>query len=259
MAVNAVMARRPSREYLKTEFPKITLLIPALNEEKNLPHVLPRIPAIVDEVIIVDGLSTDRTLEIAKELRPDSRILSQDGRGKGNALKYGVSHATGDIIIMMDADVSMNPEEIPEFIKPLLNGYDFVKGSRFLPGGGTTDMGMYRVFGNKVFKFLVNLLYGGRYTDLCYGYNAFWRDAFKKMEITSDGFEVETEINVKVLKTGLKVIEVPSYEKPRLNGTSNLKSFKDGLRILWTIFRLRFTKTRKIGDGRRVSKNWKII
>jgi glycosyltransferase involved in cell wall biosynthesis len=242
MAVNAIIQKRLLSRDLNTKFPKITLIIPALNEEKNLPHVFPKIPPVVDEVLLVDGLSTDLTLAIAKGLRPGTRILSQDGRGKGNAIKYGVRHATGDIVIMMDADVSMNPEEIPCFIEPLLNGYDFVKGSRFLPGGGTTDMSVFRRFGNKLFKFLVNRLFGGRYTDLCYGYNAFWRDAFEKMEITSDGFEIETELNVKILKVGLRVTEVPSYEESRLNGKSNLRSLQDGVRILRTIFRLRFNR-----------------
>ena len=240
MAVNEIyVEKRLSGEFF-TKSPKITLIIPALNEEKNLPHLLPKIPPIVDEVLLVDGLSTDRTKEVARELRPDIRILSQEGKGKGNALKCGVKNATGDIVVMLDADVSMDPEEIPLFIEPLLNGYHFVKGSRFLPNGGTTDMDSCRMFGNNIFKFLVNRLFGSKYTDLCYGYIAFWRDAFNSMEITSDGFEIETEMNIKALKTGLNVTEVPSYEKPRLNGNSYLRSFRDGWRILRTIFKLRF-------------------
>ena len=242
MMENKVLTQKGLSSRLEAKKPKITLIIPALNEEKNLPHLLPKIPPVIDEVLLVDGRSTDRTMELAKVLRPDIRLLSQDGKGKGNAIKYGVKQATGDIVVMLDADVSMNPEEIPCFIEPLLKGYDFVKGSRFLPNGGTTDMESYRRFANKVFIFLVNRLFGGRYTDLCYGYNAFWRDTFQVMEITSDGFEIETEMNIKALKAGLKVTEVPSYEEPRLNGVSNLKSFRDGMRILRTIFRLYFSK-----------------
>jgi glycosyltransferase involved in cell wall biosynthesis len=248
MAVNTVIPKKNIVRKLETMSPRITLLIPALNEEKNLPHVLPRIPPVVDEVLLVDGHSTDRTMALARELRPDIRLLSQDGKGKGNAVKYGVKHATGDIVVMIDADVSMDPEEIPCFIEPLLNGYDFVKGSRFLPNGGTADMESHRRLANKAFIFMVNRLFGGRYTDLCYGYNAFWRDAFKRMEITSDGFEIETELNVKVLKAGLRVTEVPSFEEPRLNGDSYLRSIRDGLRILRTIFRLRFSRTRRVGQ-----------
>jgi glycosyltransferase involved in cell wall biosynthesis len=223
-------------------FPKITAVIPARNEERNLPFVLPKIPAIVDELILVDGLSTDRTNELAKQLRPDIRIVKQNRKGKGNAVQCGIEAATGDFVIMIDADGSMDPDEIPSFIEPLLRGYDVVKGSRFLPGGGTADMERHRVLGNRVFVGLVNLLFRGKYTDLCYGYMAFKRDAVRRLNIVSDGFEIETELNVKILKAGLKVKEVPSYEDRRVSGTSNLNAFRDGSRIIKTIFRLRFSE-----------------
>jgi glycosyltransferase involved in cell wall biosynthesis len=225
-----------------TQFPRITAVIPARNEEKNLPFVLPRIPAIVNELLLVDGLSCDRTNEVAKELRPDITIVKQTGRGKGNALRCGFRKATGDIVVMIDADGSMEPAEIPGLVEPLLHGYDVVKGSRFLPGGGTADMEQHRKFGNKVFLTLVNLLFKGKYSDLCYGYMAFKKDALGKMELVSDGFEIETELNVKVLKAGLKVKEVPSFEKKRLNGCGSLRAFQDGRRIIGTIFRLRFSR-----------------
>ena len=225
-----------SRDDSSFDYPRITLIILALNEEENLPHVLPRIPSIVDEVLLVDGHSTDNTIALAKELCPRIRIVYQGGKGKGDAIRCGIKSATGDIVVTLDADGSMAPEEIERFVEPLLKGYQFVKGSRFLPGGGTVDMEPYRHLANKAFVFLVNLLYRGRYTDLCYGYNAFWLDAFKDIEISSDGFEIETELNIKALKAKLKVAEVPSQETARLNGKSHLKSFPDGLRILKTIF-----------------------
>lgn len=218
------------------DYPRITLIILALNEEENLPHVLPRIPKIVDEVLLVDGHSTDNTIALAKELCPRIRIVYQAGKGKGDAIRCGIKSATGDIAVTLDADGSMAPEEIERFVEPLLKGYQFVKGSRFLPGGATYDMERYRYFANKAFIFLVNLLYRGRYTDLCYGYNAFWLNALKDVEISSDGFEIETELNIKALRAKLKVTEVPSKERARINGKSNLKSFRDGLRILKTIF-----------------------
>ncbi len=217
--------------------PSITVLLCTLNEEKNLPYVLPRIPDYVDEVLIVDGHSKDNTVPLAKKLYPNVRILYQPGRGKGDALRHGIKNARGDIIVMLDADGSMAPEEIPRFVEPLLNGYDFVKGSRFLPGGGTADMPTHRKFGNWVFTTLTNLFHRCRYTDLCYGYNAFWKKAFEKVSFQGNGFEVETEINIKIKKAGLKVTEVPSYEAPRLNGKGNLHSLKDGWRILKTIFK----------------------
>jgi glycosyltransferase involved in cell wall biosynthesis len=221
--------------------PKITVLVPAKNEEKNLPFVLPGIPPFVEELILVDGLSNDRTNEVARELCPDIKIVKQTGNGKGNAIRCGLKNASGDFIIMMDADGSMNPREIPSLIEPLNHGYDIVKGSRFLPGGGTSDMEKYRKFGNKVFLLIVNLLFKGKYSDLCYGYIALKKDALLNLEIESDGFEIETEINIKALKAGMKVAEIPSFENKRLNGNGSLKTFRDGRRILTTIFRLKFS------------------
>jgi len=113
----------------------VGVVIPALNEERNLPHVLPRIPTWVREVILVDGHSTDRTVEVARRLRPRIRIVHQQGRGKGAALRTGFKAAVGDIIVMLDADGSTDPREIPAYIGALLAGADFVKGSRFLQGG----------------------------------------------------------------------------------------------------------------------------
>lgn len=220
--------------------PRITLLIFTLNEAENLPYIIPRIPPIVDEIWLVDGHSTDDTVAIAKTLRRDIHVVYQDGKGKGDAIRCGIKCATGDIIVTIDADGSMDPKEIPSFVEPLLDGYDFVKGSRFLDGAGTVDMPTHRVLGNKAFVLIVNLLFGGRFTDLCYGYNAFKREAVKGFEIASDGFEIETELNIKALKAGLRVKEVPSCEAARLNGKGNLKTFSDGWRILKTILRERF-------------------
>ncbi|MDD4766344.1 MAG: glycosyltransferase family 2 protein [Desulfotomaculaceae bacterium] len=216
---------------------KITVLLCTLNEEKNLPYVLPRLPKGIDEILIVDGGSTDNTVEVAKKLCPSARVVFQPGKGKGDALRYGIRRARGDIIVMFDADGSMAPEEIPRFVKPLLEGYDFVKGSRFLPGGGTSDMTRHRIFGNWVFTTLTNIFHRTKYTDLCYGYNAFWKKAFKKVFFKGNGFEVETEINIKINKAGLKVIEVPSFETERINGEGKLHSLKDGYRILTTILK----------------------
>src|SRR5690606_11884999 len=143
------------------------------NEAKNLPIVLPRIPKWVHEVLIVDGRSKDNTIEVAKQLLPDLvKIVKQSGKGKGDALRAGFEAATGDIIVMLDADGSMAPEEIPLYIGALMAGADFVKGSRFLQGGGTDDMEFVRYLGNLGFTMTVRVLFGGVYSDLCYGYSA---------------------------------------------------------------------------------------
>jgi glycosyltransferase involved in cell wall biosynthesis len=224
--------------------PRISVVIPTLNEARNLPHVLPRIPKWVHEVIIVDGRSTDETVAVARALKPDVRIVLETRKGKGNALRAGFAAATGDIIVMMDADGSTAPEEIPAFIGSLLAGADYVKGSRFMQGGGTEDMEAHRNLGNRALLMLVRLLYGGQYTDLCYGYCAFWTKHLPLLDLTSDGFEIETEMNIRALQTKLKVTEVPSFEHNRIHGTSNLNAVRDGLRILRTIGKEFFLRSR---------------
>jgi glycosyltransferase involved in cell wall biosynthesis len=216
---------------------KLSVVIPAKNEAANLPLVLPRIPDWVHQVVLVDGHSTDGTVEVARALRPDIHVVLQEGRGKGAALRTGFDAATGDIIVMLDADGSTDPAEIPAFVGLLLAGSDFVKGSRFLQGGGTIDMPLYRRLGNWGFVMLVRQLFGGQYSDLCYGYNAFWADAVRRLELDGDGFEIETEMNIRALRAGLKISEVPSFEAERIHGRSNLKTIPDGWRVLKTIVR----------------------
>ena len=220
--------------------PRVTVVIPALNEAANLPHVLPRLNGLADEVILVDGGSVDGTCDVARALRPDIRMVEQNGRGKGNALSAGFEAATGDIIVMIDADGSTDPAEIPSFVGALLAGADFAKGSRFLEGGGTTDMEIYRRLGNSTFVFLVRMLFGGRYTDLCYGYNAFWRDVLPVLDLNGDGFEIETMMNIRARRARLNVVEVGSCEGRRVHGESRLRTIPDGWRVLRTILRERF-------------------
>ena len=214
---------------------RVSVVIPALNEAENLPHVFPRLPDGLHEVIIVDGRSTDGTVEVARRLRPDVRIVKQDGKGKGNALAAGFAAATGDIFVTLDADGSTDAAEIPRFVSALCNGADFVKGSRFAQGGASSDITFTRRLGNRGLNALVNALYGTSYTDLCYGYNAFWARCLPYMRVDCDGFEVETLINVRIAKGGLVIHEVPSYERDRIHGRSNLHAVRDGSRVLRTI------------------------
>lgn len=221
----------------------VSLVIPAKNEEKNLPYVLSRIPEWVHEVILVDGHSTDKTVEVAKALRPDIKIVAQERKGKGAALRSGFAACSGDIIVMIDADGSMDPKELPAYIGALSAGADFVKGSRFMQGGRTNDMEWYRRFGNWCFVKMVTLRFGGHFSDLCYGYIGFWRPILKRMSLEQDdGFEIETSMNVQALTAGLLVHEVPSVEAPRIHGVSNLRTIPDGWRVLKTIIRLSFAR-----------------
>ncbi len=214
--------------------PTVAVVIPTLNEGKNLPYVLDRLPAWIDEVIIVDGHSTDDTVAVALRCRPDATIVVQDGKGKGNALDCGFKAASSDITVMLDADGSTDPAEIPRFVAALTNGYDFAKGTRFVTGGGSDDITPLRRFGNWGITTLVNTLWGVNYSDLCYGYNAFWTRAMPHVGDCS-GFEIETLMGIRVANSNAKVMEVPSFEGNRRHGTSNLRAGRDGLRVLRTI------------------------
>ena len=223
--------------------PTVSVVIPAKNEAQNLPHVLAGLPHGLHELILVDGDSTDGTVEVALEHRPEIIVIGQTRRGKGNALACGFARATGDFIVMLDADGSTDPAEIPRFVDALRQGADFAKGSRFMPGAGSSDISRMRQAGNYWLNRIVNLLYGTRYTDLCYGYNAFWRHCLPAMSIDCAGFEVETLINIRIARAGLVITEVPSFEAERMHGQSNLRTFRDGARVLRTIFRERLRWT----------------
>jgi glycosyltransferase involved in cell wall biosynthesis len=241
------IASNPSQPSIVDVFwPRVSVVIPAKNEARNLPHVFALIPRTVHEVILVDGHSLDDTVRVALELWPDVRIVRQNRIGKGNALACGFAAATGDIIAMVDADGSADPGEIPAFVNALLDGADFAKGTRSGEGGGSEDLSRLRRAGNWALSTLFNACYKTRYSDLCYGYNVFWRRHLPVLGLDSttpapdgrdgrlwgDGFEIETLIHIRVAKSGLKVTEVPSFERSRIHGVSNLNAFSDGMRVL---------------------------
>ena len=216
-------------------FPSVSLVIPSKNEARNLHFVLPRVPAWIDEVILVDGASRDVSQQVARECRPDIRIVSQSGPGKGTALRDGFAAAQCDVIVAMDADGSMSPEEIPLYLHCLEQGYDFVKGSRFVAGGGSLDITTLRRVGNRGLLAAANILYGVRMTDLCYGFFAFRRRFLAHLDLRATGFEIETELTVRAHLAGLRIAEIPSLEFPRRTGRSSLRSFQDGQRVLRTL------------------------
>ena len=223
--------------------PRVSVVVPTCNEAKNLPHVFSLLPDDIHEVIVVDGHSVDGTVEVARSLRPDVRIVLQNRRGKGNAMACGFVQATGDIVVMLDADGSADPREIPRFVSALMDGADFAKGTRFADGGGSSDITQTRAWGNRWLNRAANMLFGTRYTDLCYGYNAFWMHCLPTLELDAedrgvthrlwgDGFEIETIINTRIAKGGLRIVEVPSYEFERIHGESKLNTWRDGARVL---------------------------
>jgi glycosyltransferase involved in cell wall biosynthesis len=228
--------------------PRITIVVPARNEARNLEIVLPMLPP-VHEVILVDGHSVDDTVETAVRVMPDIKVVHQTRKGKGNALACGFEAATGDIIVMFDADGSADPAEIPRFVEALTDGADVAKGSRFVRGGGSEDITRFRALGNWGLNALTNLLLGTKYTDLCYGYNAFWTRIVPSLDLlpsdlparadgqmhNGDGFEIETILNTRIAALGYDIVEVPSVEKLRIHGVSNLNAISDGFRVLRVI------------------------
>jgi glycosyltransferase involved in cell wall biosynthesis len=224
---------------------RVSVVIPAKNEEKNLPGILQALPPWLHEVILVDGLSSDGTSEVARQHLDGIKIVSQKGRGKGDALREGFAECTGDLVIAIDADGSMDPAEMATFVAFLESGFDYVKGSRMIAGGSSHDLTPFRRFGNWFFRTLTNVLYMSRYSDLCYGYFAFRRGTVDSLDLRSDGFEIETEISIKAHRAGFRTAEIPSTELPRCNGTSNLRAVRDGWRILLTILRPRTSRARQ--------------
>ena len=230
---DAVPYSGPDRR--STRKTKVSVVVPAMNEEQNIGHVLRELPEGLHEVILVDGNSKDETIAAARQAYPEIRVLSQSGRGKGDAFRTGFAAVTGNLVVMLDADGSAVPSEIPRFIEALEAGADFAKGSRYLEGGGSADITILRKLGNSVLSGTANLLHGTHFTDLCYGYNAFWARCLPFISLDVPGFEVETLINLRIASAGMKITEVPSYEADRISGQSNLKTFRDGFRVLGTI------------------------
>ena len=238
--------------------PRVSVVLPARNEAKNIVHVLAKLPP-VDEVILVDGGSVDGTVAEAEAARPGIVVVRQSRDGKGNALACGFARATGDIVVALDADGSTDPAEIPRFVQALVNGADFVKGTRCGPHGGSVDLTMLRRSGNRTLGLFFNILFGTRYSDLCYGFNAFWTDCLPVFELDpshssfgkrqwGDGFEIEVLLNIRAARSGLRVVEVPSFEYRRIFGTSNLHAVTDGLRVLRTIVRERLRRNKVCAD-----------
>jgi glycosyltransferase involved in cell wall biosynthesis len=215
--------------------PRVSVIIPTLNEESNLPAVLQDLPSFLQEVIIVDGLSQDRTVEVARTMRPDCQIVLESKRGKGAAVRAGLRASRGEYVIILDADYSHDPAEIVRMIERLDEGYDLVHGSRFLPGGGSSDLTPFRLLGNRLFVLITNLLHGSHYTDVCYGYLAMRRQSAVRLAVMADGMEIDAELLILAHRARLKISEVPSFERKRLSGRSRLHPVRDGWRIVWKI------------------------
>ena len=239
------MSAVPTRNRLVPDTRSVSLVIPAKDEAQNVAWVLRRLPAGVDEVILVDGHSTDDTVEVARAVYQGIIVVEEQSPGKGAAMRTGMEMATGDVIVLIDADGSMDPRELYRYVEAAID-CDLVKGSRFMGRGGSEDISAVRQLGNRLLLGLVNVLYGARLTDLCYGYCAVRRSALPALGLRSDGFEIETEMAVRALRAGLRISEVPSFEAPRRYGESHLRTMRDGWRVLRTLLVERFRRQHEV-------------
>ncbi|MCL4381089.1 MAG: glycosyltransferase family 2 protein [Candidatus Marsarchaeota archaeon] len=216
----------------------VSIVIPTLDEEGNIARLLfsinKEINAAKPEIIVVDGHSSDKTVKIAKA---NGAKVYYDSHGKGSALIKGISESKGRIVVFMDADLSHRPAELKRLISAIESGYDVCMGSRFLGVGGSDDISFIRRMGNYFFIWLINSIYGSKYTDICYGYRSFSRNALEKLNLTEINFGIETEISIKAKKMGLKVLEIPSFERKRHAGVGKLMALRDGLIILSVILK----------------------
>ena len=223
----------------------ISVIIPAYNEENTIGDTISNTISAMEsmenpyEIIIVDDGSTDNTRRIATRYKA-TILFNGKNRGKGYALKKGFQHAQGDIIVTIDADGAHKPKEIPDLIHPLFNGVDIVAGSRFLGNQVNSTSKLNRI-GNILINTLIMTLTGKLITDSQTGFRAFKKEVLQKTNIKSLGYEVETELTVKSLKNGFTYQEKPISCTKRKYNMSKLKVLPDGIKILTTIFKAKFT------------------
>jgi glucosyl-dolichyl phosphate glucuronosyltransferase len=239
--------------------PSVSVVISAVNEERNIPRLFAQLPSDIHQVILVDGCSADATVATARALRPDVQVVAQPPGSRRQALTCGFAAATGDIIATIDADGSADPAELPRFVEALISGADLAKGTRAAGGGGSSKSTLLRMFGNLVLTKLFNAIYGRRYSDLCCGFNVFWRRHVPVLRLDEvaagrdrrdvDAYEVTSLIHVRAAQAGLVVAEVPSDGGQRRRGVSNLTAFEEGRRVLRAIVRERYRARRPVAPG----------
>lgn len=214
--------------------PKVSVIIPALNEVGSIGQVLADIPKdAADEVLVADGGSTDGTQELVKSL--GYQVVTQERKGFGAAIMSGIEQAKGDIVVVLNADGSQNPKDIPNLLDKLNAGYDLVLASRYLPGGGSEDDTFVHFIGNKIFTFLCNALYGVNVSDALYFFLAARKEIFKKVRTNCLHVGYCVELPVKTRRAGFKIGEIPSFEKKRTAGKAKVHALSSGFKIFMTL------------------------
>lgn len=226
---------------------RLSIIVPVYNEKKTIQEIIRRIDNVdvkmEKEIIVVDGCSTDGTREILESLRRrDIRVIHEKKRrGKGAAIRHGFQEATGDIVLIQDADLEVHPAEYPYLLNPILTGGKrVVFGSRFLKGRGLTPVGSY--IGNKLITWAMNVLFLVRLSDIATCHKVFTREVVRKLRLHANGFEIEAEITSQIIKNRERIYEVPIDYLPRSHQEGKKLHWRIGFKVLMAIVKFRFTR-----------------
>jgi glycosyltransferase involved in cell wall biosynthesis len=218
----------------------VTIIIPTADEELNIGRLLKNLQEyslLYSEIIVVDH-SSDHTPEIANAL--GARVIIEARAGKGVALLRGLREARTEYVVIMDADGSHRPSELPGVVAALRSGCDVAKGSRFVPGGGSKDLTPSRIFFNWLFTRIVNSLFGAKLTDLCYGYIGVRHALIDRISLGARGSAFDIELLVRAVCAKFIVREIPSFELARTDGPPRVRVITAGFEVLAIIFREAF-------------------
>ena len=224
---------------------KVSIIIPVYNEEKTIKKVINKVKKlklpVKKEIIVVDDGSSDKSFNIINDINGIKKLRHHKNMGKGAAVKTGISNSTGDIIIIQDADLELNPDEIINLLIPIMkNKTDVVYGSRLL-GKKNVEHSFFYYFGGRLVTFFTNLLYGTKLTDEPCGYKMFKTKILKRIKINENGFGFEPEITAKIAKKRIKIYEAPVSYKPRNKKEGKKLNWKDGIKAVWILFKYRFS------------------
>ncbi len=226
---------------------KLSVIIPVYNEEKTIKSVLNSVEktklSLRKEIIVVNDCSTDNTAAILDKFKHKHKVLNHDvNHGKGAAIRTGIKHATGDIIVIQDADMEYDPKEYPKLLQPILkNKANVVYGSRII-GKGIKNMYWLHFFGNKFLSLITSVLYGQKITDMETGYKMFKSNVIKTLPLSSNRFDIEPEITAKLLKKGIIIHEVPIDFEARSFEEGKKITWQDGVKALSTLIKYYFVK-----------------
>lgn len=230
---------------------KLTIIIPVFNEEKTLSEIIRKVKSVdlgklQREIIVVDDCSTDKTSQIAKKISGIKYFKHKINKGKGAAVRTGIKNASGDIMIIQDADLEYDPTYFKKLLKPILSKKaKVVYGSR-LKNLDVTLFGKHRTplllhfFGNKLLTAITNILYGSNITDMETCYKVFTSDVIQNLNLESNRFEIEPEITAKILKKGIKITEIPIKVSPRDYSEGKKITWKDGFGAVGTLVKYKF-------------------